>query len=699
MIVSETRKANKLINEPSPYLQQHAFNPVNWYPWGDTPFQLASKMNKPVILSIGYSSCHWCHVMERESFENVEVADYMNNNFICIKLDREERPDIDQIYMSAVQAMTGSGGWPLNVFLTPDKKPFLGGTYYPPKPYSNIPSWMQVLSFVNDVWENERSKVLNQSNYLSDFLKSEPILAQNQDSQLKLSDELFQVVFHNIKQQFDSQNGGFGSAPKFLNTFTLQFLLRYHFYTGNKEAIDHVDKSLRKMCSGGIYDHIGGGFARYSTDIHWFVPHFEKMLYDNALMVNVLCEAYQVTGNEMYKDVVLQTIEFLTSDFMSADHLFYSALDADSDGVEGKYYVWNKSEIDNLLGHDAEIFCDYFSLSHEGNWESTNILYHDGNLEQLSVKYNICPSELVRRIGFMLQKLQVARKSRVSPSLDTKTVLSWNALVISSLCKAYKVFNQDIHLQTATKLIHSILNFMYNEKDESLYHNYCNGKAYNIALLDDYAFFIKSLIDYYEVDFDIKWIDLANHFTSIVFKKFKDNEDFLFFYTPSDLTDVIARKKDLHDGVTPAGNSVMLSNLYRLYRISGLENYKESYEGIVSKIISIVEKFPLSFSNYASELITIHRPLPEVVIIGKDYSNLVRDLGKKFLPGLVLLASEVQTKSLPLFINRGNFGETISYICHNQTCDLPIENQNNLNSVLSQKLTKCKFNEHTFHDR
>ncbi len=692
MSIVEKHTANRLINEPSPYLQHHAHNPVDWYPWCEEAFERAKSENKPIVLSIGYSACHWCHVMERESFEDVTVAQLMNKNFICIKLDREERPDIDNIYMNAVMAMNGNGGWPLNVFLTPNKEPFMGGTYFPTRPFSNMPSWTQVLEFVCDVWRNEQDRIQRQAGYLVDFLKSEPLLDRKLtiDSSELTIDNSNQDFLHNIysqlESQFDKNLGGFGQAPKFLNTFALNYLIFYSQQFGHKDALNHVDTTLRKMCSGGIFDHIGGGVARYSTDIHWFVPHFEKMLYDNALIINVLCSAYKITQNELFANTAEKALNFIRRELTSPEFGFYSSIDADSEGVEGKYYVWSKEEISEVLTHDTEMFCDFFSITDDGNWESANILHHDGNLEKIAKKYKICPSELTNRIDSMINKLSKQRAHRIAPSKDEKIVLMWNALTISAICKAYKTFANEEYKTWAIESLAFISDKLYNKQLGLFFHNYKDSKAYNPAFLDDYASLIRAYIDVYDITFDLSYIDKANELTAFVIKHFLDTEDDLFFYTTANQSDVIARKKDLNDGVTASGNSIMAGILLKLSSLTGNRQYFDMSRMLLNRMIAIVNEYPLSFANYACEISSHIFGITEISVVGKNYKVIARDIQRVTNSNTIVMASEFENSSYPLLSNRGLEGKTLIYLCRDHTCFDAVETVAELQNYMKNQL-------------
>ncbi|HJU45609.1 MAG TPA: thioredoxin domain-containing protein, partial [Chitinophagaceae bacterium] len=443
--------ANRLVHETSPYLLQHAHNPVDWFPWGEEALEKAKREDKPILVSIGYAACHWCHVMERESFENEETAAIMNEHFVNIKIDREERPDLDHIYMDAVQAMTGSGGWPLNVFLTPDCRPFYGGTYFPPKPAFNRASWTEILQQVSDAFKNKRTEIDAQADNLTDYLER----SNSFESKFKMDinagpgEADLHTIYNNCMKNADRKEGGFGNAPKFPQTFTIQYLLRYYHFTKKTAALEQACLSLDKMVQGGIYDQVGGGFARYSTDAEWLAPHFEKMLYDNALLVSVLSEAYQLTNRELYRRAIEQTMDFIHREMLSPENGFYSALDADSEGEEGKFYVWDKTEIDEVLGDDAELFCAFYDVSEQGNWEGHNILRVKKPAEEFAAERGMSPEELEQRLQKSRSLLLERRSQRIRPALDDKILLSWNSLMNMAYSKAYTVLQKEEYRQQA----------------------------------------------------------------------------------------------------------------------------------------------------------------------------------------------------------------------------------------------------------
>ncbi len=468
--MSDKKYTNHLIHETSPYLLQHAHNPVNWHAWNNETLQKAKQQDKPVLVSIGYSACHWCHVMEHESFEDEETAQIMNEHFINIKIDREERPDIDHIYMDAVQAISGSGGWPLNVFLTPDLKPFFGGTYFPPVRAFNRSSWKEVLLAVANAFKEKRDDITAQSENLTNHLLNANNI--NADESAAIQPQSLNIIAENLFKIADKEWGGFGQAPKFPQTFSILYLLRHHHITGNEASLKTALLSLDKMMMGGIFDHLGGGFCRYSTDRHWQIPHFEKMLYDNALLIDAYTEAYQLTQKEEYANVIKETINFIKNEMTALEGGFYSALDADSEGIEGKYYTWSKKEIDELLAADSEIFCAVYNVTESGNWEHTNILWQTETLETVSEKLSIDKNELINKLNKSKLILFNARKKRIRPALDNKIILSWNALLITSLCKAYNALQIEEYILLAEKNIGFIEQHLIDDKTGLLIHSW-----------------------------------------------------------------------------------------------------------------------------------------------------------------------------------------------------------------------------------
>jgi uncharacterized protein len=700
---------NHLIHETSPYLLQHAHNPVNWHAWKPEAFERARAEDKPILVSIGYSTCHWCHVMERESFEDEGVAAMMNEYFINIKVDREERPDVDQIYMEACQVISGSGGWPLNCFLTPDGRPFFAGTYYPPQPAHSRPSWSQVLNNIANAFHNKRDTVEAQASQLTDIIKNADknyikikneelgIRSENTDGGI-FTPALLENIYYALRERFDRLEGGFGGAPKFPGTMGIQYLLDYHFYTKNPEALVHAELSLTKMIQGGIYDQLGGGFARYATDREWLIPHFEKMLYDNALLINVLSETYKLTKKNIYRETIEETLEFIERE-MTADvrcqmsevranvdtfdikHLtsdinfggFYAAYDADSEGVEGKFYVWDKSEIDAILGENAPSFCAFYDITEGGNWEHSNILWRHKSYEEFEGLTNMSVTDLKEKLKISRDKLFKIRNARIKPGLDDKILLSWNALMISAYAKAFEATGMEGYRKRAIESLEFVLEHFKNEQTLGFFHTYKNGKKQYDAFLEDYAYLIEALLDVYSICFDKQYLVLAQTYTNDVLKNFLDNTDNLFYFTSSKQKDVLLRKKDLFDNAMPSGNSTMAKNLMRLGIMLDDEKYKTLSINMLKAVLEVIERYPSSFSKWASVVLsTVHTPY-EIAVVGEKSFEKVGEINALFLPNKILMASVKEDETLPLLRGREVEGETLIYLCQNYTCRMPVK--------------------------
>ncbi len=678
---------NRLQYESSPYLQQHAHNPVDWYAWKPEAFERARRENKPILVSIGYSTCHWCHVMERESFENPDVAAFMNEHFINIKVDREERPDVDAIYMEACQIMTGGGGWPLNCFLTPEGKPFYAGTYFPPRPAYNRPSWLQLLQHMANAWETKRETVYEQAERLMTYLKRndnvflEPLPSQLTSQPLPAQSAL-ENVYYAMRDHFDRVEGGFGGAPKFPSSMALHFLLYYHRLANNSEALEHALFSLDKMISGGIYDQLGGGFARYATDRAWLVPHFEKMLYDNALLVSVLADACRLLGEKddaqaqqrrkCYEETIVETLEFVRREMTHPAGAFYSALDADSEGREGKFYVWDKSEIEEVLGSDAEIFCTLYGVSAEGNWEETNILWRVVEIEDYAQQHGLDAEALRQQVRRWRQRLFERRSQRIRPGLDDKVLLSWNALMASAYAQASTALGNDEYRQAAVRNVDFLLQHLTDANERPL-HSWKDGNAQHAAVLEDYAFLIAALLDVWHITFEQRYLEHAQRLTEQVYTYFYDEQTNLFFYTAADQTDVILRKKDLYDNATPSGNSTMAHNLQRLGVLLDRDDWREHAAQMVEKMRPTLERYPLSFERWVLAYLFQVRPRPEVAIVGPGAVQAARDLQRHFCWNAVMAAAEHPSDDHPLLRGKAADEHTLLlYVCQNYACQRPV---------------------------
>ncbi len=669
--MTQHKYTNNLIKETSPYLLQHAHNPVNWYAWGEEALKKAKEENKPVLVSIGYSACHWCHVMERESFEDEATAQIMNENFINIKIDREERPDIDHIYMDAVQALTGSGGWPLNVFLTPDLKPFYGGTYFPPTPMMNRNSWQQVLLAISKAYNERIDDIAKQAETLTQHLQKANVLDLNITAPLP-GKTATNTIAESLIKAADEEWGGFGQAPKFPQTFSILFLLRHYFFSGKKQSLKTALLSLDKMMMGGIYDHLGGGFCRYSTDRRWQIPHFEKMLYDNALLIDVYTEAYQITKNNAYAKVIAETIGFIETELTDPEGGFYSALDADSEGVEGKYYVWGKQEIGELLGKDSEIFCQVFNVSETGNWENTNILWQLEAPETAASSLGISKEEFALLLEKAKETLLKARQKRVKPGLDNKVLLSWNALMLIALCKAYAAFGNEAYLNLAKSNIAFIEKYLYHSNTGVLLHSWNKKANPQHAFADDYAALIKAYILLAQVTTNNDYLLKAKYLCEKCIEFFSDNDNRFFYFTPNNQEDVLLRKIELYDGATPSGNALMAENLLKLSVYFDIPEWRQRSEDMILYISNFAGKYPVSFGRWNLNMLLLVYGLKEIVVMADDYASLVQKILQEYIPLKVIQAAQQPDEGWPLL--RGKVilpNQTKIYICEDYNCLQP----------------------------
>ena len=687
---------NHLIHETSPYLLQHAHNPVDWYAWKPEAFERAKAENKPILVSIGYSTCHWCHVMERESFENQDVADIMNQLFVCIKVDREERPDVDQIYMEACQIISGSGGWPLNCFLLPDGRPFFAGTYYPPESAYGRPSWIQVLHNLSNAFQQKRDVVEQQANQLTDIIRnSDKNYVKNTEGGhlLKVvgdSTSVFNVtylenVFYALRERFDRVEGGFGGAPKFPSTMSIQFLMDYHFYTKNEEALAHAELSLIKMIQGGIYDQIGGGFARYATDREWLIPHFEKMLYDNALLITTLSDAYKLTKKDIYSETIEEMLTFILRDMTAPDGGFYSAYDADSEGVEGKFYVWGKTEIEAILCADAPLFCSFYDVSDEGNWEENNILWRQKSYLEFAKEQGIEVSALKDKLQKCREKLFEIREKRVKPGLDDKILLSWNALMISAFIRAYEAVGTEGYQKVAVDGLAFIFEKFKQKEGIGLYHTYKNGQAQYDGFLEDYAYLIEALLDVYGITFDKQYLEKAKQYADFTIENFFDESANLFYFTSEKQKDILLRKKDLYDSATPSGNATMVRNLQRLGHIFDNKTYHFLSINMLLSVEEAVERYPSSLSKWAGSALALVFPAYEIAVVGADAHSKSKDINALFLPNKILMSSVEEDTTFPLLLGRSGDtegGQSLIYICQNYACKMPIQKVEDMQKTL-----------------
>lgn len=669
---------NKLATESSPYLLQHAHNPVNWHPWSKEVFDKARKEDRLVLVSVGYSSCHWCHVMEEESFEDTEVAEIMNRNFITVKVDREERPDIDQLYMDAVMLMTGRGGWPMNVFTLPDGRPVFGGTYFPKE------QWISICRQLAQTYKEQKERVLNYAGKLEKGIREINIINPPKETG-PVNKELINNIFEGLQNQLDREQGGLAGAPKFPLPSHLRFLLHFHAQTKNKEAFRYINLTLENMAKGGIFDQIYGGFARYSTDTSWKVPHFEKMLYDNAQLVSVYSSAYRLTKKPLYREVVEKTLDFIRLEMTAPEGGFYSALDADTEGEEGRYYLWEEEEFDRILGSDARLFKAYFGINKEAYWkEGKNILLRTQTTRDLAGKFNKTEKAVREKISEGCRKLLKERKKRTLPGLDDKILTSWNGMMISGLIDAYKALGNKAYLQRAQKALDFLLNHLL--KENQLYRSYKDSRLSIPAFLDDHAHLIKAMIQFYEVTFDHTWLKKAYDLAETTYEYFFDEHSGLFFYTSKKQDILITRKIETTDNVIPSPNSVMAENLFLLGKLFDQKNYGEISRAMLSRIKEHLLSQPGFHSNWAVLATYLSGPFLEIVISGKEALSRLKALNEKFEPNSILLGELSGKDTLPMLKDKFYKGKTLIYVCKNKTCKLPTENINEaLNQIQNEK--------------
>ncbi len=679
--------ANRLANETSPYLLQHKDNPVDWYPWGEEALKKARDEDKPVLLSVGYSACHWCHVMERESFEDEETARMMNEHFVSIKVDREERPDIDSIYMSAVQALTKHGGWPMTVFMTPDGAPFYGGTYFPPVPAHGMPSFQQLLLTLADAYENRRDEVLQSAESVRDYLKAATSAAIPQST---LGPELLDAAAKSLMSQIDRRFGGFGGAPKFPQTMNLEVLLRHYHRTGDRAALSGVEDTLRKMATGGIYDQLGGGFARYSVDERWLVPHFEKMLYDNALLARIYLETYQATGDEFYKRIAEETLDYVIRDMTSPEGGFYSAEDADSEGVEGKFYVWTPAEIEAALElEEAEIARRYWDVTEAGNFEGKNILNVPRPPEAVADEFGVSPDELWRRIESIRDKLLAVREERVRPGRDEKVLGAWNGLMLRSFALAARVLNRNDYRKVAEKNAGFLLEKL--RSDGRLRRSYKDGRARFNGYLEDYAMVADGLVALYEAGFEPRWLEEADSLCAAISELFWDESRSSFYDTPVDHEELVTRPRDVYDNAAPSGTSVAAEVLLKLALFLDRYDYRQRAESVLEDLSGGMEQLPGAFGRLLAAL-DFHLSRPrEIAIVGEpgeaDTRSLIETIYARYLPNKVVAGREPEDDGaaafIPLLSDRPmRDGKATAYVCEGYACQSPTTDPKELSRQL-----------------
>jgi len=685
---------NHLEYETSPYLLQHVNNPVDWYPWGDEALSRARDEDKPILVSIGYSACHWCHVMERESFEKEAVAQVMNENFVCIKVDREERPDVDAIYMDAVQAMGVQGGWPLNVFLMPDAKPFYGVTYLPPQ------NWVNLLGNIRDAFDEKRADLAQSAEGFAQELNHSDVDRYGlTDTEPLFSTDTLDALHRKVMVKADDEKGGTNRAPKFPMPVLWRFLLRYYAVSDQKlvttkRALQQVTLTLDRMALGGIYDQLGGGFARYSTDTDWFAPHFEKMLYDNGQLLTLYAEAYALTKNPLYKHVVYQTIAFAQRELLSPDGGFYSALDADSEGIEGKFYTFTTPELQEALGDDFGWFADLYSIRDEGNWEhNRNILHRAGPRsvitdEAFAEHKGWTLADLNVRLDAAHIRLFRLRDERIRPGLDDKILCSWNGLMLKGLVTAYRTFGEPEFLTLALRLAFFLLkNMRDNCNGGRLWHTYKNGRAKQVGFLDDYAAVIDGLLALYQATFTESWLTEADQLAQYVLTNFSDDADELLFFTDKMGEDLIARRKELFDNVIPASNSMMAENLFTLSMLLDRPDYADRADRMMGRMQPLVEKNADYLANWAGLYALRTQPTAEIAIVGPDADRFRADLDAEFYPNKVICGTNNPDgkSDLPLLEQRGMIdGKTMVYVCYNRACQLPVTSVAEVWALLSR---------------
>ena len=666
---NEHRFTNNLINETSPYLLQHAHNPVDWHAWNDETLELAKKENKLLLISVGYAACHWCHVMEHESFEDSAVAAIMNENFINVKVDREERPDVDQVYMNAVQLLTGSGGWPLNCVALPDGRPIWGGTYFPKD------NWTNALTQLADLYKNEPEKAEEYAAKLTEGIQQSGLITLNEDEAIFDKEEL-QSAIDAWQPTMDLKNGGRKGAPKFPMPGNLQFLLRYAVQSENEDMMDYVNTSLTQIAYGGIFDHAGGGFARYAVDDHWHVPHFEKMLYDNAQMVSLYSNAFLVTKDPLYKEVVYETIKFVEAELYKDIGAFYSSLDADSENEEGEleegaYYVWNKDQLSKLIGEDFALFANYYNVNGYGKWEEDKYhLIRSVSKSEFCKENNVTEEDLNLKIEKWKGLLLEERNKRDRPRLDDKTLTSWNALMLKGYVDAYRVFNDQKFLDVALKNAQFIMNNMTKE-DGGLFRNFKNGKSNIEAYLEDYAAVSDAFISLYEVTLDEKWLKNAKQFTDYTFDHFYDEESKMFFFTSNNERGLISRKVETDDNVIPSSNSIMANNLFKLGHYYSNKHYADNAKVMLNNVKENVISYGSGASNWLNLYSNYLGEYYEVAIAGPDAKQKLKELNAIYIPNKLIVGSTTES-NLPLLAYKYNENETTIYVCIDGACKLPV---------------------------
>lgn len=687
---------NRLKDETSPYLLQHADNPVDWHPWGDAAFRLAREQDKPVLLSIGYSACHWCHVMAHESFEDEATAEMMNALFVNVKVDREERPDVDDIYMGAVQAIAGQGGWPMTVFLLPDGRPFYGGTYYPKERRMGMPSFTQLMTAVHEAYLSQRENLERQAENLHQSLKRD-VLTIGREDDSGLTGDMLDEAARALLASIDRENGGFGSQPKFPNPISLEFLLRHHARTGDEEALNLVTFTLRQMANGGIYDQIGGGFARYSVDAYWLVPHFEKMLYDNAQLSRLYLHAWQITGDAFFKSIAEDIYDYILREMTAPAGGFYSATDADSEGEEGKFFVWTIEEAAEALApisaeqpRALEIAVEVYGLTPQGNFEGSNILHLPHPVDETAVVLGMSLDELNAALAVIKRRLYAARAERVLPSLDDKILTSWNGLMLASLAEAARVLKREDYLAAARRAGEFLLDQMLSNGGR-LYRTHKDGRSKLNAYLEDYANLIDALLELYQSTFKANWFAAARQLADVALLRFR-SDDGGFYDTSDDHESLIVRPRNLQDNVTPSGNAMMAKQLLRLAAYTGEARYDAAAREVLRKLSDAMRQYPQAFAESLNAADMLVDGIAEVAVIGdrKDQTTreVLDELQQPFRPNLVTASSRhdvARHDSIPLLSARTMIdGATTVYVCRNFVCKMPATTAAQTRSLLAE---------------
>ena len=684
---SDQRKPNRLAGEKSPYLLQHARNPVDWHPWGAEAFEKARRENKPIFLSIGYSTCHWCHVMEHESFENTAIAELLNRWFVPVKVDREERTDVDQIYMTALQAMAGQGGWPLSVWLTPDLKPFYGGTYFPPQSAHGRPGFGELLTRIHEVWEEQHEQVLEQGRQLHEAIAA----AQSAAVSGEVDDGMLRVAYAAFRDQYDEEDGGFGGAPKFPRPSQFNFLLRHWKRTGDAKALEMTTHTLRRMALGGMYDQLGGGFARYSVDARWHVPHFEKMLYDNAQLVASYVEAWQITRDPFFAGVVRDVLHYVARDMTHPDGGFYSAEDADSEGLEGKFYAWTAQELRDALGaEEAKFAGEYFGCEEAGNWEDTaghgpknaNVLLVARTFEQMAKLFGGTSQQARERIEAARHKLFEVRRRRVRPHLDDKILAAWNGQMIGAFARAAQALDEPSHLAVAIRAADFILARLYNPQTKTLLRRWRDGESKVDGFLDDYAFLAAGLLDLFEASFVAQWLDRAEELTGTMIARFHDEAGGGFWFAPPGQDDIIARMKDDYDGAQPSGNAIAIANLQKLAQLTGHSRYAAIADASLRKLLPRFAHAPSAVPQWLCALDAATAPSQQIVIAGApdapDTKAMLRAVRGCYRPDTILLLADGGPRQAAMAKRLGFLagirpidGKATAYVCEHHACRAP----------------------------